>query len=62
VNERGVFYAIKMTEVEGYVWCDRHGCVHDDSLNPYGYAESVPGNDLCDSTDHRPMYVVSNEA
>jgi hypothetical protein len=48
-------------EVEGYVWCDKIGEVHSDSLNPYGYAESIPGQDLCTPESHRKLYMEQRE-
>lgn len=36
--------------IDGYVWCDRRGSVHVDSLNPF--AESVS----CEPEDHLPIY------
>jgi hypothetical protein len=42
--------------IEGYVWCSKHGEVHSDSLNPYGYAESVPDNDFCTPEDHDAIF------
>lgn len=42
--------------VEGYVWCDKTGSVHSDTLNPYGYVED--GNqDYCVPGDHRWLYM-----
>jgi len=41
--------------VEGYVWCDHHGMIHDDTLNPFGYAD-IPGQDLCTPEEHFPVY------
>jgi hypothetical protein len=46
--------AVGLQEVEGSVWCDHHCCVHDDTLNPYGYIE---GQDLCQPHDHRRLYM-----
>lgn len=40
-----------LQHVEGYVWCDKHGCGHEDSLNPYG------DSDYCKQTDHRDLYM-----
>lgn len=25
-----------LVRAEGYVWCEGHGCIHEDTLNPYG--------------------------
>lgn len=38
--------------VEGYVWCDKHGTVHDDELDPY----EMGGEDVCRRADHQPIY------
>ncbi len=46
--------------VEGYVWCDKYGEVHSDSLNPYGYNEHDPltaAESLCTDNDHRALYM-----
>ena len=40
-------------KVTGSVWCDRIGYVHDNTLNPFGYAPDA----WCEPTHHRPMYV-----
>lgn len=45
---------IPETIVQGYVWCDRHGCIHDDGLDPYDYGADDP--DLCDPRDHSPVH------
>ncbi len=45
-----------MHVVEGYVWCSKHGEVHSDSLNPYGYVETVPGNDFCKPENHDAIF------
>ena len=42
-----------MEKIDGYVWCDRHGAIHDDSLNPYDYSGD---ENLCVAEDHRPVY------
>jgi hypothetical protein len=42
----------KPTEwVKGYVWCDRQGAIHDDSLDPYDYGEQT-----CQPADHLKVY------
>jgi len=38
--------------VDGYVWCDRTGGVHVDSLNPYDYDEAHH----CLPEDHSPIF------
>lgn len=39
--------------VEGYVWCDRHGEIHDDTLDPYDYDVE----NQCLPSDHTPVFV-----
>jgi hypothetical protein len=43
-----------MIEVIGYVWCDNHGIVHEDTLNPNGYIEGQA--DICRPEHHHPMF------
>ena len=38
--------------ITGAVWCDRHGDVHEESLDPYDYEEP----DRCLKSEHRPIY------
>lgn len=42
----------KMTRIDGHVWCDRHGTVHDDNLDPYEYGEEGK----CQPEDHSALY------
>jgi hypothetical protein len=44
--------------VKGYVWCDRHGEIHEDSLDPYAYGAPEEGFDdpRCVPADHRKVY------
>lgn len=44
--------------VPGYVWCERHGEIHEDGLDPYAYGEPEPGweDERCQPTDHRKVY------
>jgi len=48
--------------IEGYVWCDKEGCIHDDKLDPYQYGPPRPGEDdlRCPQEEHRPVYVKKN--
>ncbi len=39
------------TVIDGYVWCDRTGGVHNDSLDPHGY-----GGDQCAPENHSLIY------
>lgn len=46
--------------VEGYVWCDKLGEVHNDTLNPYGYVKD--GNqDYCTDDEHRALYMEADD-
>ena len=49
---------MKLKPVKGYVWCDRNGEIHEDSLDPYQYGEPTPGYDdpRCKPEDHRKVY------
>ena len=38
----------------GYVWCDKVGTIHDDSLDPYDMGSS---EDKCSPEHHFPVYV-----
>lgn len=42
----------QMKKIEGEVWCDEHGTVHEDSTDPYR-----TGAKDCSKTNHRPIYV-----
>lgn len=39
-------------EVVGYVWCDIHGGVHNDTTDPYGI-----GHPDCDRAEHRRLFM-----
>jgi hypothetical protein len=52
--------AIGLEPVEGSVWCDMHGCVHDDTTNPYDMPAGS-GDDICSDTDHRTLYMRKDE-
>jgi hypothetical protein len=41
-----------LARVEGVVWCDKWGCIHDDSLDPYEMG--VDGQ--CAPRDHFAVY------
>lgn len=45
--------------VEGYLWCDKHGEVHSDSLNPYGYVNDGK-QDYCMPEDHQALFMDSD--
>lgn len=40
-----------MEKVDGYVWCDRVGAVHTDSLDPYD------SDDRCQQVEHRALFM-----
>ena len=46
--------------VEGYVWCDKEGDVHSDTLNPHGYIEDGQ-QDYCEPQHHRKLWMESLE-
>lgn len=45
--------------VPGFVFCSRHGEIHEDSLGPYQYGEEDdPYHDMrCVPAEHRPVYI-----
>lgn len=47
-------------KVEGVVWCDGHGNVHEDVLDPYDYGADAL-EDWCSPDDHAPVYVLKEE-
>ena len=48
-----------MHVVEGYVWCYKHGDVHGDTLNPYGYIEDGK-QDYCTHEEHDAIFMDSD--
>lgn len=44
----------------GYVWCDKVGGIHDNTLNPYGYIDDGR-QDYCKPDEHRAVYVQSDD-
>jgi hypothetical protein len=42
--------------VSGYVWCDEHGGIHEDTDDPYNF-----GRPDCAESDHMPVYVRKGE-
>ncbi len=47
-----------MKRVYGDVWCDIHGCVHDDSGDPYSYGYEQSGETPeCSNKDWRKLWV-----
>lgn len=45
----------RLSRLDGYVWCERHGCIHTDTLNPYDYGDE----DHCIASEHRAVYARS---
>lgn len=43
----------RFVEEPGYVWCDKLGEIHDDTLNPY----QMGVDDMCSHEDHFPVFV-----
>ena len=41
----------KRNKVEGFVWCNDHGVVHERTTDPYGY-----GKPDCRRVEHRLLY------
>jgi hypothetical protein len=48
--------AAQVVKVRGYVWCDRHGEVHEDTLNPYEWPASERDVHWCRQDEHEPVY------
>ena len=49
-----IAYAGRVYEkTSGYVWCDKTGGVHEDSLNPY---DMIAEENWCNVEDHFPVY------
>ena len=42
-----------MSKVDGYVWCDVHGCIHEETTNPY----EVP----YEYRNGRPVFMEEND-
>lgn len=55
---KGFRFVRRLTRVEGVVWCDKLGEVHDDSLDPYEYGEPPAGfeDQRCQADDHHAVY------
>jgi hypothetical protein len=45
---------VRPEKVEGWVWCDKEGAVHKDTLDPHGYDYD---EDLCKPEHHRALFV-----
>jgi hypothetical protein len=46
-----------MEKIHGYVWCDREGMVHHDTLDPWDYGTSESEKDyLCNPEDHSHLF------
>lgn len=44
-----------LRKIDGFVWCDRHGEIHTDELDPYDW-EPADHDQVCKEEDHRPVY------
>jgi len=52
-----VVMALSATQpIEGELWCDVHGCVHDDSTDPYEEGEVT-----CTPDDHRGLFMRADD-
>lgn len=54
-----------LTEVEGYVWCEQRGAIHDTTVHYQGSVKRHGGvvfydifedGELCNEADHKPLY------
>ncbi len=50
-----------LQHVEGYVWCDKEGSIHSDTLNPNGYVEDGE-QDYCLPINHRPVFMDNDDS
>ena len=41
--------------MDGYVWCDIHGCIHDETHDPYDYGVSADDAE-CGPSDWRKLW------
>lgn len=57
LDEQGRFRRASYEKAEGYVWCDTHGSIHDDTTAPFGEGIS----DDCVAADHRPVFIRSSK-
>ena len=47
----------RLTHVAGVVWCDVHCCVHEETVDPYGYGYAVMGEKPeCGPADWRKLW------
>jgi hypothetical protein len=46
-----------MMKVEGYIWCDLHGTVHEDTTNPY-----ISDGDKCNRKFWRVLSMEDDDA
>lgn len=48
----------KLRKVDGYVWCDKLGEIHEENLDPYEYGPPEAGEEdmRCHWTDHKTVY------
>ncbi len=47
---------IAVTEVDGYVWCDAHGCGHEDRNDPYD-----EGSEDCNKSNWRTIWMEKDD-
>lgn len=53
----------RVQRVDGWVWCDKVGAVHEDTLDPYEYGPPERGFDdmRCAPSDHRVLFAAAME-
>ena len=51
----------RLTKLSDTVWCDRNGCIHEDTLDPWEYGAPDDGDEdaRCEKQDHRPVYIMA---
>lgn len=42
----------RLKPIFGYVYCDRHGAIHEDTLDPYDYGPSG----MCEPENHKLVF------
>jgi hypothetical protein len=47
----------RMVRIDGYVYCGVEGCVHEDTMDPFGYG----GNTNCVKSEHRPIFAYTRK-
>jgi len=47
-----------LQKIEGEVWCDVHGCIHEKTTDPYDYGYAVTGQEPeCQPSDWRRLWM-----